>query len=143
MNTTEVAERTDRRLPPVAEVAVCTMALVVIGGVYLAAHLPRRPPLTLPVTTLVVAWALTLMNVANLARLRTFAWDRFFLVGRWVLVGYIVIAGMLEYVFVLDGTRGSVLVVLTAFLLLFAVDVPLLLAFSVARYQTPSPRGDG
>jgi hypothetical protein len=47
---------------------------------------------------------------------------------------------MLEYVFVLDGTRGSTLVVMTVMLAIFAVDVPVLLAFSVARYQPAEER---
>ncbi|HEY2428783.1 MAG TPA: hypothetical protein VGI06_07630, partial [Acidimicrobiales bacterium] len=76
-------------------------------------------------------------NVVSLSRLRSFAWATFFLVGKWALVAYLVIAGMLEYVFVLDHTRGSVLVVLTLMLAVFAVNIPLLLAFSVARYQPP------
>jgi hypothetical protein len=42
---------------------------------------------------------------------------------------------MLEYVFVKDGTRGGVLVVLSLSLLVFAVHVPLLIGFTVARYQ--------
>jgi len=42
---------------------------------------------------------------------------------------------MLEFVFVLDHTRGGLLIVLTLMLAVFAVNVPLLLAFSVARYQ--------
>lgn len=46
---------------------------------------------------------------------------------------------MLEYVFVLDGTRGASLLVMTFMLVVFALDVPALLAFSVARYQNPHP----
>ena len=37
----------DRRLLPVAEVAVASMVLVIAGGIYMAAHLPARPPLGL------------------------------------------------------------------------------------------------
>ena len=44
--------------------------------------------------------------MASLARVQEFAWEAFFLVGRWALVTYTVIAGMLEYVFVLDRTAG-------------------------------------
>jgi Tfp pilus assembly protein FimT len=38
---------------------------------------------------------------------------------------------MLEFIFVLDGTRGATLVLMTFMLAVFAVDVPVLLAFSV------------
>ena len=37
--------------------------------------------------------------------------------------------------FVKDGTRGGVLVVLTLSLAVFAVHVPLLIGFTVARFQ--------
>ena len=37
--------------------------------------------------------------------------------------------------FVNDGVRGGVLVVLTLSLLVYAVHVPLLIGFTVARYQ--------
>jgi hypothetical protein len=71
----------------------------------------------------------------------------FFRVGGWALLAYGVIAGMLEFIFVFDHTRGGSLVVFTLSLLVFALDVPLLLAFSVARYQevgsTPEPSPGG
>jgi len=63
----------------------------------------------------------------------------FFRVGDWALLAYGVIAGMLEFIFVFDHTRGGSLVVFTLSLLVFALDVPLLLAFSVARYQEVAP----
>jgi hypothetical protein len=119
----------------VAQVAVLSMALVIIGGIYMAAHLPAKVSLGLPVGLLAAAGVLVLANLVQLARLGKFAWGTFFLVGKWALVAYLVITGMLEYVFVLDGTRGSALAVLTVALAIFAVDVPVLLAFSVARYQ--------
>ena len=125
----------DRRLPPVSEVCVAVTALVVCGGVYLAAHLPRQAPLGPAIALLVAAAVLTAWNVATLSRLKEFAWNSFFQVGRWALLGYGIIAGMLEYVFVLDRTPGSLLAVLTLMLLIFAVNIPILLAFSVARYQ--------
>jgi hypothetical protein len=64
-------------------------------------------------------------------------------VGGWALAAYLVIAGMLEFVFVLDHTRGGLLIVLTLMLAVFAVNVPLLLAFSVARYQPGTTAASG
>lgn len=130
-----------RRLPPVAEVAGATTAVVVAGGIYLAAHLPKPPALTPAVALLAFAAALLAGNLAMLARTRDFAWGRFFQVARWALLGYLVVAGMLEYVFLLDHTRGAILLVLSAMLAIFAVNVPLLLAFSVARYEAPGAAG--
>jgi hypothetical protein len=40
-----------------------------------------------------------------------------------------------EYVIVLDGTRGSALVVMTIIIGLFLVNIPMLWGFSVARHE--------
>ena len=40
-------------------------------------------------------------------------------VGRWSLLAYAIIAGMIEYAFVYDDTRGTQLVILTSMLALF------------------------
>jgi hypothetical protein len=126
--------------PPIPLVCVASMALVLVSGVYLATYLPRRAPLG-PAVGLVCGAALALaLAVVLVARLTDFAWSRFFQVAKWALVGYAVIAGMLEYVFVNDGTRGSMLALVTVSLVIFAVDIPVLLAFSVARFQPGRPR---
>ena len=104
----------------------------------MATHLPPRPPLAPATVLLALGGAATVVDCIQLARLRDFAWKPFFLVVKWSLLAYLVITGMLEYVFILDGTRGSTLAVLTLMLAVFAVDVPLLLGFSVARYQLPN-----
>jgi hypothetical protein len=124
-----------RRLPPVTELAVASMILVVAGGIYVAAYLPATPPLVLPSVLLALSAALLLTNVAALSRVREFAWRRFFQVGRWALLAYIVTAGMLELVFILDQTPGTMILLLTCMLAIYAIDIPLLLAFSVARYD--------
>jgi hypothetical protein len=126
-----------RRLPPVAELAVASMALVIAAGIYLVAHLPQRAPLGPAVGLLAAAGVLLIASAALVSRLRPFAWQVFFQVAGWVLVAYVVIGGMLEFIFVYDGTRGALLVVLTLSLLVFALDIPVLLGFSVARYQDP------
>lgn len=120
---------------PIGQLAGAVVALVVSGGIYLAAHLPAPPSLAPAVGLVAAAGALLVVALVLLARLRDFAWQRFFLVARWTLVAYVVEAGMLEYVFVLDHVRGGSLAVLTAMLVLFALDIPLLVAFSVARHQ--------
>jgi hypothetical protein len=42
---------------------------------------------------------------------------------------------MLEYVFIYDHTRGTQLLILTLMLVVFAVNIPVLIGFSVARFQ--------
>jgi hypothetical protein len=123
-----------RRLPPVAEIAVAAMALIIIGGIALASRLPRPAPLPLLVALLAAAAVLVLADVALLARLREFAWPVFFQVAKWSLLAYSVMYGVLEFTFVYDHVAGSTLVVLTLMLVVIAVDVPMLFGFSVARY---------
>jgi len=130
----------ERRLPPVTELGMASLALIVIGGIYLSAHLPRHVPLG-PAIVLLAASALLLAgNMIALSRVRDFAWDRFFEVGKWSLLAYAVIAGMIEYAFLRDHIRGGALVVLTLSLVVFAVHVPMLVGFTVARYADTGER---
>ena len=133
---------TERRLPPVTEVAAASMVLVIVAVIYLASYLPRRAPLGVAVGLLVASAVLFGVNLMLLARVRDFAWWRFFQVGRWALLAYLVIAGMIEYAFIYDRTRGSVLVVMTLLLVMFAANVPVILAFTVARFQAPRPAAE-
>jgi hypothetical protein len=132
----------ERRLPPIGEVGMAVIAVVVSGGVYLASYLPRKAPLGPAFAIMGVAAVLLAWNIFTLSRVRDFAWDKFFLVAKWALIAYLIIAGMLEYIFVFDHTRGGVLVVLTIILAIFAINIPMILAFSVARYQPVATRGD-
>lgn len=130
-----------RKLPPIAETAVVSICLMLIGGIYLAAQLPGHPGLIVPLALVVVGGLLTLGDLVLLSRIRPFAWASFFLVMKWALLAYVVIAGMLEFVFIRDHTPGSTMAVLTATLVVFAIDVPTILAFTVARFAEPEPTG--
>jgi hypothetical protein len=125
----------ERSLPPIQQIAVAILALIVVGGIYTAAHLPRHVPQGPTIALLGAAAVLLAVNISMLARIENFAWRVFRLVSGWVFLAYLVIAGMLEYVFVYDHTRGTQLLILTLMLAVFAVDIPLLLGFSVARFQ--------
>ena len=124
-----------RRLPPVTQLGAASLAFVAVGVIYLAAYLPKRAPLGPAVAFLAVAAALLLANAVLLARVREFAWWRFTQVLGWGMLAYLVVSGMLEYTFLYDHTRGAVLAVMTGMLVLFTVNVPLLMAFTVARHQ--------
>jgi hypothetical protein len=126
--------RDEVRLPPVTQVGMASLALIVAAGIYLSAHLPDHVSLT-PAIVLLAASALLLAgNLAALARVAGFAWRRFIQVARWALLAYSIIAGMIEYVFLRNHTSGGPLVVLTLALVVFAVHVPVLIGFTVARY---------
>ena len=128
----------ERRLPPVTQVGMASLALIVAGGIYLSAHLPQHVPLG-PAIGLLVASALLLAgNLISLSRVTGFAWERFFAVARWALLGYAITAGMIEYAFLRNGLSGGALVVLTLSIVVYAVHVPVLIAFTVARYDAPA-----
>ena len=133
----------ERRLPPVTEIGMASLALIVAGGIYLSAHLPHHVALT-PAIVLLGASALLLAgNLAALARVQGFAWSRFFEIARWALLAYTIIAGMIEYAFLRDHVSGGVLVVLTLSLVVFAVHVPVLIGFTVARFQESGEPAEG
>jgi hypothetical protein len=117
---------------------MASLALIVAAGIYLASHLPKHVPLTPAVVLLAASVALLAGNILTLARVPGFAWTRFFQIARWALIAYVVIAGMIEYSFLRDHLSGGPLVVLTLSLVVFAVHVPMLIGFTVARYERPA-----
>jgi hypothetical protein len=125
----------ERRLPPVTQLGMLSLGLVVAAGIYLSAHLPQRVSLA-PAVALLAASALVLAgNLLALARAEGFPWRRFLEVARWALLAYAIIAGMIEYVFVRNHASGGPLVVLTLSLAVFALNVPVLIGFTVARFD--------
>lgn len=126
-----------RRFPPVAELTTLSLAVVVVGGILMASYVPRRPPLGLPTAMACLGAALVLASVFLLARMRDFAWDRFFVVFRWALLAYIISAAMIGFAFIRDHTAGAPLALVVLMLVIFAADVPLIIAFTVARYSSP------
>jgi hypothetical protein len=133
---------TDRKFPPVTELAMASLSMIVAGGIYLSAHLPKHVPLGPAVALLAGSILLLALNLFLLLRVEDFAWGRFFAVAKWSLLAYAAIAGMIEYVFLRNHLRGGALVVLTLSLVVFAVHVPTLVGFTVARYYEPAATGD-
>jgi hypothetical protein len=127
----------DIRRPPIWECGVAALVLVVVSVIYLASYLPRKPS-TVPVYVMLAA--ATLLIVAQLVLiggLSSFSRRSFHQVAGWSLAAYVVIGGMIEFAFLRNHTRGEELVLLTWAIALFILDVPLILGFSVARYQRP------
>jgi hypothetical protein len=133
-----VMPNTGRKLPPITEIAIVTMVLVVTGGTYIAAHIPDEVPLTLPTLLAVAAGILLALNVYLTSTLKPFAWAVFRQVFAWSLAAYGVISALLMFVFIRDDIPGDVMTFLIAMLVIFAINIPLLFAFSVARYQPES-----
>ena len=120
-----------------------SLALIVAGGIYLSSHLPQHVSLAPAIVLLAASALLLAANLAILARVRGFAWGRFFEVAKWSLVAYAIIAGLIEYAFVRNHLSGGPLVVLTLSLAVFAVHVPTLIGFTVARFYDEAPAGEG
>ena len=125
----------EQNFPKAIEVAVVSLAAVVVGGVWLGSHAPRRPPLGLPTVLLIVAAALLVIGFVMITGVAGFSWNTFVRVGRWALLAYIIAAGMIEFAFVRNHTRGAPLAVVTGMLVVFALDVPFIIATTVARYE--------
>jgi len=136
------APAAERRFPPVAELGMVSLALVVVGGILMASYVPRRPPLGVPLALAAVSAVLLLTSAFLVSRLDQFAWPRFFVVFRWALLAYVISAGMIGFAFIRDHTRGAPLALVAVMLVIFALDVPLIIAFTVARYSSPPHSAD-
>jgi hypothetical protein len=133
---------TEPKYPPVTQLAMASLTLIVIGGIYLASHLPQHVSLVPAIVLLVASALLLAINIFLLAQVKDFAWGRFFQVAKWSLLAYLAIGGMIEYVFVRNHTRGGALVVLTLSVAVFVIHVPTLVGFTVARYYQPREVGE-
>jgi hypothetical protein len=129
------ARPADIRRPPIWECGVAALVLVVVSVIYLASYLPGKPSITPAIVLLAAATLLVVAQLVLLGSLSSFSRSSFHLVAGWALAAYIVIGGMIEYVFLRNHTGGVELALLTWGLALFVLDVPLILGFSVARYQ--------
>jgi hypothetical protein len=122
-------------------VTICIVGAIVASFVavgFLAAYLPRTAPLGPPIGLLVASGVLTFAGAALLRARPGFAWSVFWSIARWVVLVTLVFAAMAEYVFAYDKTTGAPLVIMTVVLALAAVDVPIVVAFSVARHEQPA-----
>jgi hypothetical protein len=130
---------TEKRYPPVTQLGMFSLALIVAGGIYLSSHIPEHVPLGPAIGLLVASTVVLVLNFVLLSRVPDFAWGRFFQVGRWALLAYLFTAGMILYAFLQDNLSGGPLVILTLSLLVYALQVPTLIGFTVARYETAEP----
>lgn len=131
------------RYPPVTQLAMASLALIVAGGIYLSAHIPQHVALAPAIGLLAASVTLMAVNMLLLSRVRVFDWARFAQVAKWSLLAYLVIGGMIEYVFLRNHLRGGALVVLTLSVAVFTIHVPMLVGFTVARFHGPAAEDPG
>lgn len=121
--------------PRVTELGMLSIGLVAAGVIDVAGHFPRHTTLVVPAVLLAAAAAVLAANLALIARRPGFAWWRFLQVARWMVLVYAIVAGMIEFAFLYDKMRGGVLAVMTLLLVVFMLNVPLLVGYTVARFE--------
>lgn len=125
----------ERRVPPVIPVAMTALGLAITAGVILAAQAMVQPSLVLPAVLIAAAVALEITAVVLAATIRPFAWSRFRQVGAWTLLAYVLQSSMIEWSFAKNHVPGGPMTLLTIGIVVFATVVPLMIAFTVARYE--------
>lgn len=125
----------EREVPPVIPVAMASLSLAVTGGVILAAGATVDQSLVLPGILVGAGIALELVAVVMAVLIRPFAWFRFRQVFGWALLAYVLQSGIIVFSFVRNSIPSGPLAVLTVGLIVFATDVPFMIAFTTARYQ--------
>lgn len=126
----------ERKFPPVVVAAMVGLTLAITGGILVVAQMGEKQSLAVPTGFMAGAIVLELAAIVMLVTIRPFAWDRFFLVLRWTLLAYVLQSGIIEWSFIKNDVPGRPLAVLTAGLMVFATIVPVMIAFTVARYQS-------
>jgi hypothetical protein len=121
--------------PPATPLGMVSIGLVAAGVIDLAAYLPKRAPLLPPALLAAAAVAVLAVNVALILRQPGLARWRFRQVAGWMLLVYLVVAGMLEFTFLRDHTHGAVLALMTLLLATFTANVPVLAGYTVARFE--------
>ncbi len=126
----------ERSLPPVTQLAMGSLALVIVGGIYMVSTFANRPSWVIPAALLAVSAALWSASLLLLSRHSGFAWPVFRQVAGWALLAYAVIAAMIEFSFIHNNVTGTPLLLLSLSLVMFALDVPLSIGFTVARFAS-------
>lgn len=125
----------ERVLPPVIPVAMVALALAVTGGVVLAAGAMTNPSLVVPAVLVVAAVVVELAAAVMVASIRPFAWERFRQVMGWALLAYVIQSAVIVFAFVVNDVPAATMALFCVGLVVFATDVPLMIGFTVARYE--------
>ena len=127
----------DTRTSPIVICITGTIISCILAAGIMIAHFPGPAPLWGAILWVGIAAALTVVSTVLILTKKPFARKLFLRVVKWVFLYILVMSGIGEYVIVFDGARGEQLAVMTAILLLFLINVPMLWGFSVARNEQP------
>jgi len=134
----ETSRLDTRSLPPIPALCELSLAATIAAAIVLAIALPRAANLVAPICLAVLAWILIVIAAVLLATIRPFNYRIFKMVSVRQLLAELVVAGMLEFVFLRDRLPDGPLVVFSVLVGSFSVSVALLMGFQVARWQEPS-----
>ena len=125
--------------PKAVEASTLSLACVLIGGIWLGSHASPKSDhsLMLPTVLLIASVVLFLAAMAMITRVKDFAWKTWVTLGKWALLAYVLEGGMILFAFVHNHVRGNTLAVVIGSLAMFMINVPFLIATTVARYDTP------
>lgn len=134
-NTAGTVRPFERPMPPVIGAGMAALTLAIIAGILLVAQIGGEETLTVPAVFVIAALICEAVAIVLLPTIRPFAWWRFRQVFLVALCAYVVQSGIIEWSFVKNSVPGGPLVLLTLGLVVFATIVPLMIAFTTARYQ--------
>jgi hypothetical protein len=132
----------DTSRSPIVAATIGSIVSAFLAVGFIASYLPRPAPMAWPVGFLIASGLLWVAGLALLLRLQRFAWSLFFAVARWISVLTVLFAGMAVYVFIADGTSGGTLAVMVTVLVLAAINIPIVVGFSVARHEREPATGE-
>ena len=124
----------DTTRSPIVALHIGAIVCAYLGIGIMGAYLPREVPLAWPIGFLIASAAFTIAALAFLSQ-RRLAWKLFFTVVRWVSLVNVVYTGMAVFIFVWNDTPGRTVLVMAGVLLLSAINLPVLVAYSVARHE--------
>ncbi|HTO01654.1 MAG TPA: hypothetical protein VL068_13375 [Microthrixaceae bacterium] len=125
----------ERKVPPVVPVGMVGLTLAITGGILVVAQIGEKAALTIPTIFVIGAILLEIVAIGMATTIRPFAWVQFGKVFRWALLAYVLQSAIIEWSFIINDVPGRPLAVLTAGLVVFATVVPVMIAFTTARYQ--------
>lgn len=125
----------ERRMPPVVGAGMAALTLAIIGGILLVSQIGAEEALTIPTVFIVAALVFEAVAIMLLPTIRPFAWWRFRQVFLVALCAYVVQSGIIGWSFIKNDVPSGPLTLLILGLVVFATIVPLMIAFTTARYQ--------
>lgn len=128
----------NKPFPKAVELVSLSLACSMVGGIWLGSHASPKAEhsLTLPTVLLIAGAVLLAVGVLMVTRVKGFAWSTWVSVAKWALLAYVIESSLILYAFIHNQVRGSTLGVVIGLIALFAIDVPFLIATTVARYDS-------